>query len=65
MYTADNLNVYTKKFEIKADTGTPNAYFTNINNFGVNTTTPQHTLDVNGTTRLLGLTATSITSNSA
>jgi len=60
MYTADNLNVYTKKFEIKADTGTPNAYFTNINNFGVNTTTPQHTLDVNGTTRLLGLTANTL-----
>ena len=60
MYTADNLNVYTKKFEIKADTGTPNAYFTNINNFGVNTTTPQHTLDVNGTTRLLGLTASTL-----
>ncbi len=60
MYTADNLNVYTKKFEIKADTGTPNAYFTNINNFGVNTITPQYTLDVNGTTRLLGLTANTL-----
>jgi len=60
MYTADNLNVYTKKFEIKADTGTPDAYFTNINNFGVNTTTPQYTLDVNGTTRLLGLTANTL-----
>ena len=60
MYTADNLNVYTKKFEIKADTGTPNAYFTNINNFGVNTITPQTTLDVNGTTRLLGLTANTL-----
>lgn len=60
MYTADNLNVYTKKFEIKADTGTPNAYFTNINNFGINTITPQHTLDVNGTTRLLGLTANTL-----
>jgi len=60
MYTADNLNVHTLKFEIKADTGTPDAYFTNINNFGINTTAPITTLDVSGTTRVLGLTANTL-----
>ena len=49
MFTGDASNVYQKRFEIEADGTNVDAYFTNINGFGINKTSGfAAELDVNG-----------------